>query len=372
MAALSIVRPDFTVVYSRRTREPEHEKAVHAELARRLARLQQHPYNGEYDPARHKGRIYFVPSDTLVGCEVATGLGITSEYDLFGGVVPHAFVPTKAITHPLLHPDAHAPQGWSHDFGHRVRHSVLRGISVFSAEEAGTAGRLLLQQGPVRIKTVQASAGRGQWMVSSLDEFTGVLAAQDPDVIERDGLVLEEHLGAVATYSVGQVRVGQLRATYCGTQRLTRDNGGATVYGGSEIIVVRGGFEALAALELPTEMHLAISRARVYDQAAISCFPGFFASRRNYDVAQGIDAYGNQRCGVLEQSWRIGGASAAEVAALEAFDADATLLSVKAATYECYGADAIVPPGATLLFQGEDAEVGLITKYLTVEPYGHA
>ena len=89
------------------------------------------------------------------------------------------------------------------------------------------------------------------------------------------------------------------------------------MYGGSELLVVRGGFEALHALGLPAEAALAVAQARVYDAAATEHFPGLFASRRNYDVVRGLDAAGRPRCGVLEQSWRIGGASGAEVAALE-------------------------------------------------------
>jgi len=47
-------------------------------------------------------------------------------------------------------------------------------------------------------------------------------------------------------------------------------------------------------------------------------YPGFFASRRNYDVAQGVDNEGQWRSGVLEASWRSGGPSTAELMALGA------------------------------------------------------
>ena len=57
-----------------------------------------------------------MPSDTLVGLEAARALGVNSEHDLFGGVVPHAFVATKVITHPLVRPRAPAPAGWAHGF----------------------------------------------------------------------------------------------------------------------------------------------------------------------------------------------------------------------------------------------------------------
>ena len=101
-------------------------------------------------------------------------------------------------------------------------------------------------------------------------------------------------------------------------------------------------------------------------------FPGFFASRRNYDVAQGSDAQGCHRSGVLEQSWRIGGASGAEIAALEAFRADPGLQSVRAATVELYGEGHTPPPRASVYFQGIDAKVGPITKYAMLMPDAHA
>ena len=64
--------------------------------------------------------------------------------------------------------------------------------------------------------------------------------------LARDGLVLEENLVDVTTHSVGQVRVAELVASYHGTQRLTSDNHGEQVYGGSDLLVVRGGFDALS------------------------------------------------------------------------------------------------------------------------------
>ena len=78
-----------------------HEACTRAEIARRLARLLGCDYGGEHDPtARYDASAYFVPSDTLTSA-VATSLGIRSAEDLFGGVVPAAFVATKTITHPL-------------------------------------------------------------------------------------------------------------------------------------------------------------------------------------------------------------------------------------------------------------------------------
>ena len=77
------------------------------------------------------------------------------------------------------------------------------------------------------------------------------------------------------------------------------------------------------------------------------------------------------RSGVLEQSWRIGGASGAEVAALEAFRAEPALRAVRAATVELYGQDVPPPPAhATVYFRGVDEKDGPMTKYALVESYG--
>ena len=172
----------------------------------------------------------------------------------------------------------------------------------------------------------------------------------------------------MTTYSVGQVRVADLTATYYGSQRLTTDNAGDEVYGGSDLVVVRGDFDALVQLPLPESIRIAVEQARIYD-AATSVFPGMFASRRNYDVAQGMNARGQWRSGVLEQSWRMGGATGAEIAALEAFRADPVLQVVRASTFEIYGESQAPPPHATVYFRGVDEHVGLLTKYAMVEAH---
>jgi hypothetical protein len=188
------------------------------------------------------------------------------------------------------------------------------------------------------------------------------LDAIEPDAMVETGVVVEQDLDDVTTYSIGQVRVADLIGTYYGTQSMTTNNHGAEVYGGSEITVVRGDFDALTAWRLPEDVELAIAQARAYDAAASECFAGFYASRRNYDVAQGRDGAGRHRSGVLEQSWRLGGASGAEIGALEAFRADPSLKIVRAMTREVYGETPALPPERVVYFSGVDASVGALTK----------
>ena len=349
-----------------------HEAFTRVEVARRLARLMGFDFGGDHDPCAPCGdRTYFVPSDTLTSRHAAN-LGIVTADDLFGGVVPAAFVATKTITHPLIEPNAFAPQGWSAEFPRLVADSVLAGYSAFAKGDALRASTLLLERGPVRVKLGSGIAGIGQWLAANPASLREILDALPDRDIADSGVVIEENVTDVITNSVGYVRVSGVTAAYCGTQRTTTNNHGAEVYGGSELRVVRGGFSSLLALDLPKDVRLAIAQARVYDDAADRCFPGFFASRRNYDVAQGVDAQGRRRSGVLEQSWRLGGATGAEIAALELFRADERVQTVRAVTREVYGDAEAPPPNASVYFRGVDPRVGALTKFALAEPYADA
>lgn len=368
------VGPGMVVVYpGNAQRTPRrHESATYHALARRLAAIKGYEFAGEFDAMQsYDGALYFVPSDTFATLDGARSLGIRGEHDLFGGAVPFPFIATKTITHPLADSNACAPEGWSYSLGQQVREVVLPGYSAFSLDDAIRAGRSLLERGPVRIKKASGIGGLGQWVANDADELEARLRSIGPDELARHGLVIERNLTDVATLSVGQVRVDDLVVTYCGTQQLTTNNAGDEVYGGSTLTLVRGDFDALLGTGLDPDTQTAVAQARHYHAAVMQSFPGMFASRCNYDVAQGVDDTGRRYSGVLEQSWRIGGASGAEIAALDAFRADPVLQAVCASTVEIYGENPTVPPDATIYFQGKDEAVGCITKYSRLEPYAN-
>lgn len=367
--------PRRTVVFYRcdpQARADSHDALTKASVARALARLLSLDYAGEYQQAdRPDGPLYFVPNDTLTSPVEAEALGIRDGDDLFGGVVPHPFVATKLVTHPLVRPDAVAPAGWSAAYGDAVREVVLPGFSVFTAEDARTAGARLIAHGRLRLKEPDGVGGLGQQVLDTLEALDDWLEGADTDRLRRLGVVLECNLDReVETLSVGQVRAGPWLASYVGTQCLTRNHRGHEVYGGSCLTVVQGDFEALQALDLPPERRTAVDQALTYHRAAPRCYPGWVASRANYDIAQGRDAAGRWRSGVLEQSWRIGGASGAEVAALQAFRDDPSRRVVRASTHEVYSdGDFRVPDGAEVHYDGTDAQVGRLTKYAQVEAH---
>lgn len=338
------------------------------EFARRLAVLKGYDAGGLYDPARsYPSHLYFVPSITLVSSEAAQ-LGIRGTDDLFGGVVPHAFVATKAISHPLFSPSAVSIPGWNPGFAARVGDAVLAGYTAFDLDDALQAGLRLLERGPLRIKPVRATGGHGQSIAGDATALQCLLERADRREVRCHGLVLEEDLAAVRTFSVGQVSVAGLTASYFGFQRLTPNNHGQQVFGGSDLTLVRGGMGELLALDPAPEIRHAVDQAQRYDEAVRACFAGFFASRINYDIAFGRDASGRPRCGVLEQSWRVGGATGAELAALEVFRNHPDCRRVCASSVEIYGEDAQLPARANVHFRGVDPKAGHLTKYTLVEP----
>ncbi|MDM0074614.1 DUF3182 family protein [Variovorax sp. J2P1-59] len=347
----------------------EHELITRRTLAERIAGLQGMQYFGPVSrrppPA---GPRYFIPSDT-VETHRAQAIGIRSESDFFGGAVPFSYVATKAITHPLHDGDAACPRDWVQSFSPRIGDCVLPGYSAFSEEDARRAGRTLLRSGDVRVKPVRATGGNGQTVVRDAASLDRTLASVPH--LDTDGVVLERNLREPRTLSIGQVKVGALTVSYYGLQRLTRNHRGDQVYGGSDLTVVRGGFDALNAMPLKPSLRLAIEQASVYHAAVVESYPGFMASRINYDVAQGPDDAGVWCSGVLEQSWRVGGATGAEVAALEVFKSQPERSLVRASCFEVFG-ETELPPGACVNYSGHDPDVGRLTKYSFVEAHADA
>ncbi|WP_433737366.1 DUF3182 family protein [Pseudomonas putida] len=362
-------RKKMVVAHSVHADAPLHEVETNRALAQWLAHILGLKFGGSYDPQQHRGRdIYLLPTQTLVGAEAARQLGVKGPEDLWGGYVEHDFICTKAISHGLLNRHAHAPQGWAPLFSERVRRVVLDGLSVFSFEDARPAAEHLLYSGPIRLKPIHACAGRGQEVIKSLDQFDEILARAEAKTLFHEGVVLEQDLDQVTTHSVGQSFIGDKVLSYCGEQYLTKDPQGEEVYGGSDLLVVQGGYDELLTLDLPEDVRLAIRQAQVFDSAADEAYPSFYASRRNYDIAHGVASDGKPRSGVLEQSWRMGGASSAEVAALQSFVNDSQMPAIRVSSVETY-IDQPLPADAIEVYRGAAQNSDFLLKYVTVKPY---
>jgi hypothetical protein len=246
-----------------------------------------------------------------------------------------------------------------------VQSAVLPGYTAFSRGDARIAAKRLLPMGAIRVKEPLGDGGHGQTLVKEIIELDDLLERFSPEKLASHGLVLENNLCAITTRSVGQTTIGDRMIAYHGTQRSVTNNHGLSVYGGSHLICVRGGWAELENLPMDAQAKLAVSQARAYDHNAAR-YPGFFASRRNYDVGQGIDGCGQWRSGVLEASWRSGGASTAEVEALMAFGQDSALQVVEATSMKQFGKPGKIPPGAVVHFHGDDPEEGPLLRYTVV------
>jgi len=349
-----------------------HKRASVAGLARRIALLRGSRFIDAASEPCLPQRIYAVPMSTLVGGEIAGRLGIESENDLFGGYVPYPVQAGKAIGHGLVDEAAAHPQGWPAAFCEAVRPVVLSGFSAFDRESAGRAGRRLLARGPIRLKPAWSDGGHDQVTVDSAAAFDAALEAIEAQELAASGLAIEENLAESVTFSIGHAKIDDLLVSYHGRQTTTSDNRGRTAYGGSALTVVPGDIERLLDLPVDRDTRQAIHCALVYDQAAMQHLPGLVASRRNYDVISGRDSEGRRRIGVLEQSWRIGGASSAEIAAFQAFSADPALKAVRAVCVESYGRHVEVPDDADIHFEADDPEVGPLVKYARIEARSRA
>ncbi|NWB28920.1 DUF3182 family protein [Pseudomonas gingeri] len=344
-----------------------HELETNRALARWLAEILGWPFaDTGCNDSNPMPALYFVPTQTLVGEELDE-LGISGVDDLLGGYVQHAFIATKAISHPLIADARARPEGWNPQFGERVRDVVLAGVTVFDHNDARRAATEGLRRGALRVKQVEACGGTGQAVLRTAQDLMQWLDDLDAAVCAK-GIVLEENLEQAITHSVGQTLIDGLLMTYHGRQSQTRNTRGECVYAGSDLLLVRGDYIELLARELTPDVRRAIEYARTYDTAAALSFPGFFASRRNYDVVQGLAGDGQPTVGVLEQSWRVGGATGAELAALQAFRERPRMSAVRASTHEIH-TEQTLPQEARVLYRGHDRHGDCLLKYARIDAY---
>jgi hypothetical protein len=346
------------------------EKITNDHLGSILADLLGYTFAGHYrGPDCHTGVLYFVPYKTIIGFEEALQLGIHTPADLFGGIVPHAFMATKAISHGLIHPAAAQPEGWNKTFTQILEREavVLPGFTIFGLDDARVAIERLLPNGTVRAKRAVGIDLKGQTIICTVEDLETFMAEIPKDELARCGVVLERHLEGIQTLSIGHVIIGDFTLSYVGKQRTTTNNYGEPTYGGSDLMIMRGGFDELLNLPVPDHVRLAVQQTVIYDQAAIEHL-GIIASRRNYDVGQGYDAGRNFVSGVLEQSWRIGGASGAEIIGARVLRSQPETAVIQASTHNQFG-DSVKPPdGAIVHFQGYDyGSTGYLAVYTTVK-----
>ena len=334
---------------------------THIQLAKQVSRVLGLRYDGRLEDGPRGSGLFLIPFLTVCADELSDFSYQIEEGNFLGGWVPHPLQATKAITHPLATGEPPLA-GWSPGFTAAVNDLTLFGFTSFTAAGTTRAGLQLLKEGEVRLKPVYAAGGNDQRVARSEDELIEVVQTLSDRSGQHSGLVVEENLHDAETYGIGRIRLGDMSASYLGIQDLTRNNQGNFVYGGTRMLVARGGFRELLPLLTSKTEEMAVRLAMEFDRLADQHL-GLVASRRNYDVIAGRTAAGEMKCAVLEQSWRMGGATGAEIAALQAFAERPGLHHVGAATVERYGDDEMPPEGSTVYFHGVDPKLGPHLKY---------
>ncbi|HEU4665134.1 MAG TPA: DUF3182 family protein [Dokdonella sp.] len=334
-----------------------------AHTAERIARLLQ--YECGSAPRDDRQRIYFVPDHTLTLAEAAR-LGIRSELDLYGGVVPHAFVATRAAAHAPISADAVVPQSWSYALARMLASNVLRGYSAFTVMDACIAAKRLLRSGPVRIHCGDAEPAPAGEALHDLDDCIEAIEAIPLVDLGLRGVVVEHALAEESVHVVGNARIGAQSVSYLGTRRAARTVHGVTVHAGCDLVLVQGDFTALDRVGLDAHERKAVLKAAYYDAAFAHAYRPSFASRRCYDVVIGRNAHGEVRMGVRGPLWRCSAESPAEVAAMLAFRDLPGLACVRASTYEAIGA--VDLPGDAMVYHRARCDAGgTVTRYCTVD-----
>ncbi|MEA9913552.1 DUF3182 family protein [Xanthomonas campestris pv. raphani] len=346
-----------------------HEHATHAWVCAEVARLLgvRNVHAESNERVQHDGgaaaHTLHIPDETLTVAQART-LGIQDTRDVLGGVVPYAFLATKVIGHPLITEAAQRVDGWNQALAMALMPATLPGYTVFSRADATQAAAALRKGGGVRLKLPTGVGGNGQWRIDDAAQLDAALDALPPAYLATHGAVLERNVVQPHTHSVGELCIGGIRIAYYGTQCSVRDGNGAEVYGGSSLRVYRGSLEALAASALPPLEKQVVAQACMYDRFITAAYPALQISRRNYDVVSGQDAQVGPVCGVLEQSWRVGGATPAELAAIASFQQDPALRWVTASTHELYEGDA--PDDVQIYYRAQRPGPGPRVKYRRV------
>ncbi|KAB2697557.1 DUF3182 family protein [Ochrobactrum sp. Kaboul] len=347
------------------TTDSKHNVASVEALAARLAKLSGSSLSPSSQNFDDVDGTFFIPTVSLIRKSHPE----LDANQFWGGCVDQEYMTTKLATHPAWNEEDELPAGWKPQFAKDLGSAALAGFSVFSHDHAARAGAFLLDKSKIRLKDPYASGGKNQCVFENNHELDVFLQSLSQSEITK-GMVIEEDVENSSTYSVGQVSLAGLTASYLGRQYIAHDPMGESVYAGSRLYVVRGGWdELLLRLRMPVA-HRIIEGARRYDMAAGEHF-GLVASRKNYDVLVGPITEDGFCCGVLEQSWRVGGASPAEILAVEAMIGDQSILALQVLARETYGAAPRFEINDFIVYVGQDDTGQPLHKYARIEKIYH-
>lgn len=243
---------------------------------------------------------------------------ISGNGDVYGGIVRESEQADKAALHKLIRTDAQYPNWYSPRFADSITQMTLPGFTAFSVEDAMQAFYALTRSGmTVRCKDPSNTGGVGQAKVETGDELEAFVS-EFCNGIARKGVVIETDVTDPSTATVGRLDLLGQHYSWFG-RPYDVQHGGQTRFGGNELTVVRGGFDAL----LPHISERADVVAIEQSAHVLSAYDrfGVVIPRGALDVVQGTTENGGFVSGITDPSFRPSGSSAAELKAVEALSA---------------------------------------------------
>lgn len=345
--------------------------------------------------------IPFTPISTEELHELLEAQHLTEEdVWVYGSQAPAALLPrlnNKVQVHlPMCEGDV--PEWYDLEFPRRIEQVTLPGYSCFSTPAFGVACEKLLEQyASVRIKDPTAFLGYGQTVVASPEDLVCLKAeyhrrfgVELAEALQIHGLVVEANLTDVDAWSVTVTHTPAGAFTTLGrvvAEKVDLPGGGhEDWYAGTSGVVVNGGIESLSKIP---DRGIAVEdpvRGETYnihaDQGIVAAADQYFAgmsawrsegisgSRINLDILRGQlrmrDGDTRVIAGVLEETQRMGGASALELAGFQQLQrtpgAKYALRSLRVAftreTAQAYEAHIAAAKHGVVLWNGYDASKG--------------
>lgn len=323
-------------------------------IAEQLGRV----YQGEYKPGAELDAAFWVPHAPMTP-EEAGALGITSKEQIFGAVVEplHA---QKSVFHCPLPRATYVPAHFPLDFSRSVQVISAPGYTAFTPQDALLAFESLLQQGhSPRFKNPTATAGLGQRVASNRQEAEAVIAAISGDVFRRFGVVIEANIpisvGQPHAFSSGWIELGGEEYTYVGTQ----SQGEKNIYTGTRLHMVRG-HEPPYVPDIPN----AVTDHTTYLLGLLGLLDGLqIATRCNFNFVKSM----HDEVFAVEPTFRIGGATGAELLAIGYLKDHPEEDQVVASTRFVYDQHEPLPAGAHRLYSGNDRIFGVREIFASLE-----
>ena len=181
----------------------------------------------------------------------------------------------------------------------------------------------------------------------------------DPELFKKFGIILETNIysdedNPLTAFSSGWIEIDGETFAYVGKQTTGQDNR----YLGTRLHMVRG-----EEMPFVDEIPKKITTDSNFIKTLIPLLPGLISTRSNFNFAGTND----DNIFALEPTFRVGGATGAELLAREILSRDAKALKVTASTHVIYGENFEIPDGYRLISKSRDQVRGSKTTFARVD-----